>query len=1093
MAPVEDTDAQQALAIPAAPPQPAPRLGALKDSEIDDWADNVDEVSAQIRGIIDGTITDFDAFDKEQNLKERAKEIRQEDLRIRRERFFLNGTEGKGEGKRYKHWCRRCFVEYLIDLPGGKCTRCQQDDKMVTQPERHEELMGKLDDYKKTRVRHQWRKDTWLRWKKSQKLLGRSRNINYKAWEYWEPETDSEDEGDPIVPKDSPEFAAMEADIKDRHKKQAEKSKTAEKCRLRGNQCMKEGDFVGAIEHYDEGIEYKRDKKELWTNKALAELKVFRWADAIASCNKVIEYTEIFEEGFSKSADSCFKAFTRRAVALRALHKWAEALEDLEDALKLFPKDKEARDLFDKTKAALEEDRLARRARGEPEDTTQPSAGAAEPAEPAEPAGPVRIEIEESSGDEADEEAEDTEPAAAQPGSLAGLSRKDFGTLLAKLRRDPAERVKFCARGSSSSLPSRKKEDTRKVSLQVEEVAEPSRLDGVLKDAERCCVLWKKNRGHVVPLREDVVLTGADSLRNAREEREADAFVQAAVPRVLSVLLALASGSDHHCALTAPGVRHVWPLLAVEEWRQTTLELICEWSQRAISARALAEFAARYPEHLRLLLEPATQATRENLQPPGFESRAKKAAQLLERGERTVDEAMESVFEGLQVQSPAELAVSALGNICLAGQGNPAFREKMAPLCDELVGGLRQHLRPMSWRLCGRTAGALCNIVRLGADFAEAVQEKCLPALIEALKEEHGGDENKDRRDVLKQLKAQGPGGMPSPFTGTCSARLLGALVNLLVVQPVSAAQALELGALELCVPLIDPDAAVESATAPTSSDEEGGAGVVAARAALVVSRLLSTDPARLPLAVEADLLRRLDRILRKPHCVAAAKTLTAEGGSEDAAALRDMEQAELTVRLLTLVVTKTPGALDRLTAAAPRCEELPDDAEDAPALPEAAVPFLPLVAQLMKVASAARPRDHVEGSQEASAISRLRGNLALLFAHLCAGQSSDDAPSALRDLDLSPLVDTFVGCLRKERGAVQNNIGVCVTRLAQNPRYRQKVRDLNGIESLHQIQLPKVEAQKAELAKQHRIETSVSAKQTEAKRRIELKELKGK
>ena len=29
--------------------------------------------------------------------------------------------------------------------------------------------------------------------------------------------------------------------------------------------------------------------------------------------------------------------------------------------------------------------------------------------------------------------------------------------------------------------------DTRKVSLQVEEVAEPSRLDGVLKDAERCC------------------------------------------------------------------------------------------------------------------------------------------------------------------------------------------------------------------------------------------------------------------------------------------------------------------------------------------------------------------------------------------------------------------------------------------------------------------------------------------------------------------------------------------------------------------------------------------------------------------------------
>lgn len=39
---------------------------------------------------------------------------------------------------------------------------------------------------------------------------------------------------------------------------------------------MSEGDYVGAIENYDEGLEYRRDCKALWTNKALAELKVFR-------------------------------------------------------------------------------------------------------------------------------------------------------------------------------------------------------------------------------------------------------------------------------------------------------------------------------------------------------------------------------------------------------------------------------------------------------------------------------------------------------------------------------------------------------------------------------------------------------------------------------------------------------------------------------------------------------------------------------------------------------------------------------------------------------------------------------------------------
>merc|ERR1719450_1545729 len=111
---------------------------------------------------------------------------------------------------------------------------------MMTQEDRRAELMDKLEDYRKTRNTHQWRKDKWLRWKKSQKLLGRSRNINYKAWEFWEPDTDTEEEGEPIVPKNNPEFQAMEADLKDRRKKAEDKAKTAEKCRERGNQSMKE-------------------------------------------------------------------------------------------------------------------------------------------------------------------------------------------------------------------------------------------------------------------------------------------------------------------------------------------------------------------------------------------------------------------------------------------------------------------------------------------------------------------------------------------------------------------------------------------------------------------------------------------------------------------------------------------------------------------------------------------------------------------------------------------------------------------------------------------------------------------------------------
>lgn len=49
--------------------------------------------------------------------------------------------------------------------------------------------------------------------------------------------------GDPIVPRDNPEFLAMEADLKDRKRKQFDKAKTAEKCHQRGNQSMTEGGF----------------------------------------------------------------------------------------------------------------------------------------------------------------------------------------------------------------------------------------------------------------------------------------------------------------------------------------------------------------------------------------------------------------------------------------------------------------------------------------------------------------------------------------------------------------------------------------------------------------------------------------------------------------------------------------------------------------------------------------------------------------------------------------------------------------------------------------------------------------------------------
>lgn len=1078
MAPIDD----EALAcIPPPPPKPEPSMLRTSETELNEWVQDIDEVSAQIKGIIDGDITDFEAFDQKMALKERMKQIREEEQEIRRQNFFLNGTEGKGEGDRYKWWCKRCFIEYLIDLPRNACTRCKQSDKMISQKERREELMSKLADYKETKNKHQCRKDKWLRWKKSQALLKRSKYINYKAWEYWEPDTDTEDEGEPIVPRDNPAFLAMEADMKDRRRKSSEKSKTAAKCRQRGNQCMKENDYTGAIENYDEGLEYRRDDKALWTNKALAELKVFRWHDAISSCNKVIEYSEIFEDGFVKSADACFKAFTRRATALRALHQWTEAIEDLEDALKLFQKNREAKDLLELTRAALAEcsvnqaDQAKKDAKETNAEETQPR--------PVQPNGLVRIEIEEETSDEENEISNGH--IAAGTSVLAGLSRKQFKEMLRRLETDDSERARFCVRsGPNANL---KKEESRKLELKkIEEVQEQSKLDEVIKCAEKCAILWKKNTGNVVPLRSDVQHLGTKESQERAEEREAMTFVGTVAPRVISVLLALARNSEHHCSLTAPAVRHIWPMMTNQEWKHSIMELLVEWSQKSTSARTMAVFASRHPNpHLKLVVDAFSEDSKENMLPPGFEETARQASERLKGNSDGMSDVFEDMVSGLSKHSLAELAVSTIGNMCLAGQGLPAFKEQLLPFCDKIVTALARQIKPMNWRLCGRAAAAVCNILRLGDSYSTTIEQQCIKPLVEALRGETGEINGESVDSFMKLLRSSGGGGHNeprSPGTDGATTRLLAALVNVITVRPSCVPRLLELGLLDISISLMNPQKAADLAT--HGSDADNSAEDICGRANTVVGRLLGRSPEALSIERETDLLKLLLASLNGGRAVARAVSK----GGDSAIELEAVEKLELAVRMVALIISKTPGALDRLTQRAGRCEELPDDSPVGKSpLAVPAVCFGELSTRLIEIAQAAKPSLHVPAEQEGNAISRLRGNLALLLGTLCDAQALDDAPSQLRAVDFTPLVEIYVETLRRERGSAQNNIGVFVTKLASSARYKKAVRDAGGMEALHQIQLPKVEAQKAAAQRKHRMETNTDAKIAEVRRRKDL------
>ena len=79
----------------------------------------------------------------------------------------------------------------------------------------------------------------------------------------------------------------------------------------------------------------------MYTNRALAYIKLKKYKKAIKDCTNVIEYMEVFEKQ-GENRDLTFKAFSRRAVARKEIKEYKMALEDIGEALKLYPDDKGA-------------------------------------------------------------------------------------------------------------------------------------------------------------------------------------------------------------------------------------------------------------------------------------------------------------------------------------------------------------------------------------------------------------------------------------------------------------------------------------------------------------------------------------------------------------------------------------------------------------------------------------------------------------------------------------------------------------------------------------------------------------------------------
>lgn len=133
----------------------------------------------------------------------------------------------------------------------------------------------------------------------------------------------------------------MEADMLDRKKKRERDFKEATILKDKGNDLLKRGCYKTAIKAYSDAMELRKDMLALYTNRALARIKVEDFTGAIDDCTKILEYCEVFHEGFDREKNLCFKAFMRRCQAMRGIKDYELALKDLDEAEKLISDDKD--------------------------------------------------------------------------------------------------------------------------------------------------------------------------------------------------------------------------------------------------------------------------------------------------------------------------------------------------------------------------------------------------------------------------------------------------------------------------------------------------------------------------------------------------------------------------------------------------------------------------------------------------------------------------------------------------------------------------------------------------------------------------------
>ena len=84
----------------------------------------------------------------------------------------------------------------------------------------------------------------------------------------------------------------------ERKKRRQRDKKEADELRERGNDVLKRGLYKSAIKYYTDALELRKDILCLYTNRALARLKIEDFQGVIDDCTRVLEYCDCFHENY---------------------------------------------------------------------------------------------------------------------------------------------------------------------------------------------------------------------------------------------------------------------------------------------------------------------------------------------------------------------------------------------------------------------------------------------------------------------------------------------------------------------------------------------------------------------------------------------------------------------------------------------------------------------------------------------------------------------------------------------------------------------------------------------------------------------------